>query len=115
MQAYVETQYIEIITAAMPADRVVVHNDGSQERKYVRNDHLYTRHVLSESDVREIGQLTRENVRTWMESHKGVDWFDILCWGPIHDFHAVCGDTDIPWHAEESKRLFQRVWLKEKQ
>lgn len=106
--------YIEIITAAMPAERIVVHNDsdGSQERQYVPDDHLCTRYVLSESDVREIGKFTRGNVRTWMESHQGVDWFDILCWGPIHDFHAVCGDIDIPWDAEEAKQLFQRVYLK---
>ena len=105
--------YIEIITAALP----VVQNDSAQER----DKHLYVRYELTDSDLREIGQFTRGNVRTWMESHQGVDWFDILCWGPIHDFHAVCGDNsgrrdmDIPWAKEESKQLFQRVWRKEKQ
>lgn len=89
-----------------------------EEHLEVTNDHMMTRRVLTDSELREIGKFTRENVRTWMESHKGVDWFDILCWGPIHDFHAVCGDNsglrdmEIPWAKEESRQLFERVYLK---
>ncbi len=58
---------------------------------------LMRRYELTDSDLREIGKFTRGNVLMWMESHRGVDWADVL---PIEDFHAVCGDIDIPWATE---------------
>ena len=124
--------YIEIMTAALPAKRTMAHShewyesDGTEkclkcgavnkgihthpyscweEHLEVPNDHAMFRHELSDSELREIGRFTRENVLRWMESHKGVDWFDILTWGPIHDFHAVCGDN-IP--LSRSRRLRER-------
>ena len=103
--------YIDIITAALPTRRTIVHCDGSKEEREVPDDHLMAQHALTDKELREIGKFTRENVLRWMESHKGVDWFDILTWGPIHDFHAVCGDVDIPWAAEESRRTYESVRL----
>jgi hypothetical protein len=82
---------------------------GLQNGNKVGCDHLAVRYELTDSDLREIGEFTRENVLTWMESHKGVDWFDTLTWGPIHDFHAVCGDIDTPWGAEEGRSFWTTV------
>ena len=128
--------YIEIMTAALPEKRTIAHShewyesDGTEkcrkcgavnkgihtrpytcwdEHRVVPNDHAAVRYELTDSDLREIDEFTRDNVLTWMESHKGVDWFDILTWGPIHDFHAVCGDIDIGWRAEEGRSFWTTV------
>jgi len=39
----------------------------------------------------------------WMESHTDPGWVGIL---HVGDFHAVCGDIDIPWATEEARLLF---------
>lgn len=135
-EKWIESHYIEIITAALPAKRTMAHShewhesDGTEkcrkcgavnkgihthpytcweEHQVVPNDHMMTRYVLSESDLREIGAFTRGNVLRWMESHQGVDWIDILTWGPIHDFHAVCEDVDIPWQNVQSQEKWDEV------
>jgi len=58
-------------------------------------------------DLRCIGEFTRENVAAqiavWIErEHLELDF----------DFHAVCGDIDIPWATEEAKRVFESVGSK---
>jgi len=83
--------YIDIVTAALPSGKV----------------HATTRYELSDSDLRQIGKLTRNNVLAWMEGHQGVDWIEVLTWGPIYDFHAVCGDVDIPWATENGQQLYE--------
>jgi len=65
----------------------------------------YGRHHLLDFELREIGDFTRENIQRWMDSHQGVDWVDIL---PVRDFHAVCGDIDIPWATEEEKQYWNK-------
>jgi len=72
--------YIEIVTAALPFGKV----------------HATTQYELSDSDLCGIGEFTRGNVLAWIEGQKGVDWIEVLTWGPIYDFHAVCCDVDIP-------------------
>jgi hypothetical protein len=67
---------------------------------------------LSDADMRSIGEFTRDNVLRWMDSHRGPDWVGIL---PIEDFHAVCGDLDIPWATEEAKLCWTRVQLLSRQ
>jgi len=52
---------------------------------------------LTASELCEIGEFTRENIVKWFESHRGPDWVGVL---PVEDFHAVCGDIDIPWATE---------------
>ncbi len=69
---------------------------------------LSTRRELSSNDLRNIGKFTRGNVTAWLNSRTTPDWVEF---SPARDFHAVCGDTDIPWAAEEAKRVFQR-WQK---
>jgi hypothetical protein len=59
---------------------------------------------LSDDELRAIGDFTRENVLGWMECHGSPDWVGIL---PIKDFHAVCGDIDIPWATAE----YQKIWV----
>lgn len=60
----------------------------------------------TDSELRSIGEFTRENVVRWFESHTGPDWVGIL---PVEDFHAVCGDIDIPWATKEGFDCYQRV------
>lgn len=66
---------------------------------------LMRRYGLTSSDLLEIGKFTRGNVLMWMESHRGVDWVDVL---PIEDFHAVHSDIDIPWATEEAKGTWRK-------
>lgn len=63
------------------------------------------RYELTNGDLREIGKFTRGNLLMWMDSHHGVDWVDVL---PTEDFHAVCGDVDIPWVTEA--KVTWRKW-----
>src|SRR5690349_9561130 len=65
-----------------------------------------SRYELDDNELRDIGKFTRENVAAWLDGHTTPDWVGIL---PVEDFHAVCGETDIPWATEEAKRVFQRV------
>ena len=51
---------------------------------------------LSAYDMENIGEPTRENVEDWLGSHTGD-------FQSIDDFHAVIGETDIPWKDEESE------------
>jgi len=64
------------------------------------------RHELTDSELREIGRFTRGNVLMWLKSHTTLDWDGFL---PIEDFHAVCGDIDIPWATEEAKATFTKI------
>ncbi len=58
------------------------------------------RHELSKADLCFIGEFTRENISSWMERQRSTDWVGFL---PVEDFHAVCGDIDIPWATEEAR------------
>jgi len=55
---------------------------------------------LTARDLLEIGSFTRENILAWMGRQRTPDWAEVL---PATDFHAVCGDIDIPWAHEGSK------------
>ena len=61
---------------------------------------------LASWNLREIGEFTRENVLRWMESHTGPEWVGVL---PVEDFHAVCGDIDIPWSTEKGRQVWSEV------
>lgn len=55
---------------------------------------------LSAGDVGNVGeQPTRDDVQSWLDCHAG-DFQEII------DFHAVLGETEIPWETEEGVRLF---------
>jgi hypothetical protein len=54
------------------------------------------RRDLSASDLSLIGEFRRENIARWLRS----DRMDIY---GFTDFHAVCGDIDIPWTTEEGR------------
>jgi len=64
------------------------------------------RHYLNEDELREIGDFTRENIHRWIDSQTGPTWITIV---PVEDFHAVCGDRDIPWATEEGKKIWNRI------
>lgn len=55
-----------------------------------------------------IGKFTRENVGDWLANYTckyhGLDYG----WSPV-DFHAVCGDIDIPWATKEGRDCYQRT------
>ncbi len=58
-----------------------------------------TRRDLSDYDMRNIGEPTRENVDRWLALNVGD-------FQSIADFHAVIGETEIPWEREESELTF---------
>ena len=68
----------------------------TQMRAYVEvvNDVILTRYELNDSDLRDIGEFTRRNVAGWLSNRKTPDPYEGL---PVKDFHAVCGDIEIPW------------------
>jgi CheY-like chemotaxis protein len=68
-----------------------------------------SRHEMNNDDLCFIGEFTRENVLRWMNSHRGPDWVGIL---PVDDFHAVCGDIDIPWAKEAARLCWNEVQFK---
>jgi hypothetical protein len=51
-----------------------------------------------------IGKFTRENVAAWLENRTRMD----PGFYPV-DFHAVCGDIDIPWATKEGCDHYQLV------
>lgn len=71
--------YIEIVSAVMPM--------GLELRPF----HLWL-----------IGDFTRENISKWLDNAPTQD-LGIYGW---EDFHAVCGDVDIPWATEDGWRFF---------
>jgi hypothetical protein len=55
---------------------------------------------LTRGDLRRIGEFTRENIFYWLYIYTTeclVEWTAV-------DFHAVCGDKEIPWATKESRR-----------
>jgi len=63
---------------------------------------------LQDSDVREIGKFTRENVLNWMNNN--LVWPNAEGILPVYDFHAVCGDIDIPWATERMKSVWAEAY-----
>jgi hypothetical protein len=55
---------------------------------------------LTEDDLRQIGDFTEGRVDAWL--YKKGYYYGIGMVG----FHAVCGDIDIPWTAEEARSLW---------
>jgi hypothetical protein len=55
-------------------------------------------------DWRSFGKFTRENVELWLRRLAGPDPESY----PV-DFHAVWGDTDIPWATKEGRDCYQRT------
>lgn len=50
---------------------------------------------LSDYDLRNIGEFTRENVEDWLSRNAG-DFQEVI------DFEAVCGEEAIEWSSEEN-------------
>ena len=64
-------------------------------------------HEFCHADLREIGEFTRENVLAWLSTQVGVWHWEHV--GIVEDFHAVCGDIDIPWATKEAAVLWQKT------
>ena len=60
---------------------------------------------LNDTELREIGEFTRENILRWRPI---ADSFSGETEG-IKDFHAVCGDIEIPWSTEEAKQIYETI------
>jgi hypothetical protein len=58
-----------------------------------------TRYELSDYDLENIGEFTRENVDDWLGTHAGD-------FSSVKDFAAVCGETVIPWSSEDNELEF---------
>jgi len=50
---------------------------------------------LQPYDLWNIGEFTRENIASWLD-RSGPIGLGLWSFG-YEDFHAVCGDIDIPW------------------
>ena len=59
-----------------------------------------TRYDLSDRDLENIGEFTRENLEKWLGTHAG-DFQE------VKDFSAVCGETEINWSSEDNQLEFQ--------
>ena len=57
---------------------------------------------LTQHDVEQIGELTRENISNWIDSHFGD-------FESITDFHADLDDFDSPWDDEDSEMFYMEV------
>lgn len=64
---------------------------------------------LDDFDLRAIGEFTRENIAAWL--NRGNCRFEIGVYG-YEDFHAVCGDIDIPWATKEAKVCWEIVYVR---
>ena len=64
-------------------------------------------HEFCHADLREIGEFTRENVLAWLNAQVGGWHWEHV--GIVEDFHAVCGDIDIPWATKEAAVLWQKT------
>jgi hypothetical protein len=58
-----------------------------------------SRHELGKAELCFIGEFTRENIESWL---KRGNYLEVGIYG-YKDFHAVCGDIDIPWATEEAR------------
>jgi|GEM_PF-3729796 len=69
------------------------------EKAYIEivGDLSVSRWNLNQFDLRLIGEFTRWRVAQWLYN-RGVVGLD--------DFHAVCGDIDIPWDTEEARSIW---------
>lgn len=54
---------------------------------------------LSQYDIGNIGEATRENVDQWLTTHTGD-------FQSVKDFRAVIGEVEIPWNDEESECVY---------
>lgn len=55
-----------------------------------------TKLELRDYDLENIGEFDRDSVEQWLGTHGGD-------FQSVKDFHAVCGDVDIPFASEESE------------
>lgn len=65
---------------------------------------IWPRLELSSSHLNEIGEFTRENVARWLNTPMRTGQFCHIGIYGWKDFHAVCGDIDIPWATDEVKK-----------
>jgi hypothetical protein len=61
---------------------------------------------LDPFDLWTIGEFTREDISSWLDK---CPRFEIGVYG-YEDFHAVCGDIDIPWATEEARRFAPKLF-----
>lgn len=57
---------------------------------------------LNAHDIENIGEITRENISAWIDTHSG-DFRNIV------DFHAVVGEKEFPWQTEEGEVAFMNA------
>lgn len=58
-----------------------------------------TCYQLSDYDLENIGEFTRENVEQWLGTHSGD-------FQSVTDFRAVCGGVELDWSDEESELTY---------
>jgi hypothetical protein len=70
----------------------------------ILSEHTLDKRELRKHNLWAIGEFTRENIASWL--NRGP-WFELDIYGWV-DFHAVCGDIDIPWATEKAKNDYER-------
>ena len=59
------------------------------------------RYEFHDYELRSIGEFTRENILRWLENSYIAN--SVVGLLPVRDFHAVCGDIEIPWATKEKE------------
>ena len=67
------------------------------------------RHELTNRELQEIGEFTRENVLRWLKGWLRENFSRETYYFMDDDFHAVCGDIDIPWAKEENRQAWDKA------
>ena len=82
-------------------------------RYIIRDDHIKVigkiwsgawttyQHQITNEDIKEIGNFTKENVKNWLNK-KATD-FEL-----IKDFYATFLDDEIHWESEKSEGIYSR-------
>jgi hypothetical protein len=70
------------------------------------SEHVQGRFKLTAFELTFIGEFTRKNIAAWLDRGNCLGGYGgMYGW---EDFHAVCGDVDIPWAKEENRFTFPK-------
>jgi len=82
--------------------KMIRDNPNLQAYVEIVSEHVMWRIDLTDYDLRSIRDFTRGNIASWLCK----DSFEAGLYG-CQDFHAVCGDIDLPWATEKSRLIWE--------
>jgi hypothetical protein len=99
-----ENQSDEILADVLKTARALLSNQGACYIE-VMGERVIWSVKLTRWDRWRIGEFTRGNVADWLANYFFKHHpLDPIRW-PV-DFHAVCGDIDIPWTTKEAAECY---------